>query len=774
MLGPEVAYIDFRESTFRPESAEKFVEHAAEVDTRFRAAIGTSNGIIKPWSWLIVDTPSGVANYLSEYLNLATSSFQFNLLFLIDASSEFLDEELRALSLPEELVKHHNRVKFILLTDHKGVMWAAGTAVPSGVVFWEKDVEGSQSIELIADVLREQVVFSEVFENLKQSGASTWALGTRQIWMGKLSGELTQDAFVEVGRDVLGSGQLSHREFKEWIRPPHLIGKASVPEVIISDGGLDVMFKELKTSIDSFRAATGDTTRKRLLDRVANFPKRQQDTFKKIENTHGQLDERTRTLITSIDPSNGFDREELLQLRFDGINLRVVHQQDEGSQNLLNGFLQSILVQTRLAIEEGHSLEQIQHSLEITTIDVEPRGNVVVEDEMVSALDYSKELLSNASSINQKPPLGVIARLGRKIASLLKSNVFRYVSLFLYLWTISAAVYEILSEPDSTTYGYIPWPSAIRQIFHLTAFFLSLLFTGLIITLGVCLYLADEKIRHWGNNHQANLLQKSSDEVKDLLVSIATNDWACHDIRSEVYGQLLALEDVFNNVAFEIESGFVEPFRDIDPEELDIDLPNPQVREDLNARAQGRAFKYLVNIKEILRLDLADMIDESLELTYALRTSAGLVSVPVKVQQKLHNSIGKYVRDGKHFGLLFEHLSSSSNAKAQRRELAQKIWEEPGLIDESLQTVVLMPSPAEMVTFVGQNHLGLLASDQDESIEIRFLPACANSRLGVVSNKLGYSPHVMTTDSLSAAGIIRVTPLKTNIVHLAVAMRDED
>lgn len=771
MANPEVAFLDFRQSSTRPQSAEEFVEFATKVDVRFRAAVSTANGIIKPWNWLIVDTPTGIMEHLQAYLNLAVSSFQFNVLFIVDGSHDFLDQDQRALVLPQELADLHQRVKFIFLTDYRGVMWAAGTPLPSGVVYWEMDPEGSLSIELLADVLREQSVFTETFQSLLQSGPSVWGLGTKQIWMGKLSGELTQDAFVEVGKDILGTGQLSHREFKEWDRPALLTGKASVPEVLVPDGAVDSIFSDLKSSITSFRAASGDTTKKQLLARVANFPKRQQDVFKKIETSYQTLDERLRSFVASIDATNGFDRDELLQLKREGFDLRTVNHQDAGSQNLLNGFLQSILVQTRLAVEEGHSLEQISYSLGETSDLVQPRDNLEIENEINQALDGSREIQKQALEVNQKPPLGLVVRIGRRVARLLQNKAFRYVSFFLYLWTISAGVYEILG--DTNSYGFIPWPSAIREVFHLTAILICAVLLALLALLGLSLSLADSKIRRWGKKHQLETLQVRLDQVKDCISSIAVNDWACYENRSRVHAQLIALGQVVDIIATEVENGFVGPFKDIDPGELDIDIPNPEVRQDLNARAQGRAFKFMSDIKSILRLDLADMIAESLEHTYALRTSAGLKRVPLKVQQELSMSIGRYVRDGKHFGLLFEHLSSSSNAKAQRRDLAQKIWEEPGLVDDALRTVVLMPSPAELVTFMSANHLGLLSSNQNESIEIRFLPSHANNRLNAVSNQVGFSPSVITTDSLSAAGIVRVTPLRADVVQLVVAGQKE-
>lgn len=767
MLGPEVAFIDFRETSIRPQTAEDFVIYATQVDDRFRAAVSTANGIIKPWSWLIVDTPEGIMAHLQEYLTLAVSAFQFHILFIVDASSEFPNQDQQSWELPQELAILHDRVKFILLTDHIGVMWAAGSPLPSGVVYWEMDPGGSLSIKLIADVLREQSVFYQTFMSLRQSGQSVWGIGTKQMWMGKLSGELTGEVFVEVGKDILGSGLLSHREFKEWDRPAHLIGTAMVPEVIVPNRAVGLVFSDLETNITSFRAAVGDTTKKNLIARVANFPERQQEIFKRIENSYEELDSRLRSFVSLIDASNGFDRDELAKLKVEGFDLRVVNSQDAGSQDLLNRFLESILIHTRSAVEDGHSLEQISFYLHETSNLIEPRSNAEIESEMNQALDASLEICKIASGINQKPPLGLVVKAGKKIARALQNRLLRYISLFFYLWTISAGAYEILGPPNTS--GFVPWPSSIREVFHLTTITLYLILQALLVLLGLTLSSADKRIRRWGKNHQTELIKSRINEVKDCITRIAVNDWACYETRSRVHKQLNALGQVMNNIAEEVKNGFMGPFEDIDPGDLHVDVPNPQVRQDLNAKAQGHAFKFMEDIKRILRLDLADMIAESLQLTYALQSSAGLLKVPIKVKHELSLLIERYVHDGKRFGLLFEHLSSSSNAKEERQKLARTIWGEPGLVDDALRTVVLMPSPAELITFISANHLGLLSSDQADSVEIRFVPSHANSRLLSVSNQIGFNPSVITTDSLSAAGIIRVTPLRSDIVQLVTS-----
>ena len=75
-----------------------------------------------------------------------------------------------------------------------------------------------------------------------------------------------------------------------------------------------------------------------------------------------------------------------------------------------------------------------------------------------------------------------------------------------------------------------------------------------------------------------------------------------------------------------------------------------------------------------------------------------------------------------------------------------------------------MPSPAEMITFITEDQVIFLSADEDESREIRFFPKIALGRLTAVKQLVGMSPLVVATKSVSSAGILRVTPLKSNIV----------
>jgi hypothetical protein len=330
---------------------------------------------------------------------------------------------------------------------------------------------------------------------------------------------------------------------------------------------------------------------------------------------------------------------------------------------------------------------------------------------------------------------------------------------------MSAGVFEIWGDGDKG--GFVPWPSVIRETMHVSAIVLCFILLSLVIIAGLILAHTDSEVRKWGGLHRLDQLDSVFKSLRNELGLIATNDWAWYEPRDRVYKQLTGLQNILDIIAREIDQQFISPFKGIDPEELELHVPNPRVRQDLNSKAQGRAFRFLEDIKAILRIDLAAMVSNSLQYTYQLKAEAGLMSAPRKVEADIRKSITRYVRDSQHFGLLFEHLSISNQAKTQRRDLAKEIWEEPGLVDEAIIDVVLMETPVDVVTFVSANHLRFLSLDATESHELRFYPNHASSRVNTIGNQRGISPvNPIVTDSMSAAGVLRVTPLRPNVIEL--------
>lgn len=757
----QVAFVDFRLSPQRPPSVEDFLELVVRTDKRFRAGSG-SGGVIYPWNLLLVDTPAGLAASGDFYDQLIRSIFDFRILIML-AVDEVEEGEEFGLGIPESLRANPERLKLLVNTNRVGVLWRSGGLIPSGVVHWDRDPDGELALEALLDVLREQAVFTELFGHMTQRDEIAWAIGTRQVWMGRLSGALTQDAFIEVGRDVLGSGRLASKDFEPWPEPDHMVGSAKEEKVITHEGEVGSALSEATAHLSSWKNSFGLLSKKKRLDRVAATPARQQGFLAQFDSQASEIIPTLQQLVREIDASNGFDRNELLVLREKGINLRAVRSHENSNESLENNFFEGVLHHTQASIQDGHSIEVLWDAASQSVKRIRPRSAGEAADAMDSDIAKFGVLLEKARKTSASPPSGVPFRLGRLVARAVRRPVVRYVGMFLFVWALVAGVYEIFGEGSDA--GPIPWPDFVRETLHLAALSLDGLLLLLVAVGGFLLLHADKKIQAWGRQHDGVSLDKSWVTVKETLANIAVNDWAYYELRERVARQIEALRGVLEIVSDNVESNFVAPFRDVNPDELDEEMPNPQIREDLNARAEGQAFKFLTEVKKIVRLDLSSMVSESLELTYALGSPYGERMVPMRVNQHLGQAIERYVRDGKHFGLLYEHLSTSSQSLILRRDLAQRIWEEPRLVDEAMRSVVLMRTPVELVTFVEPNHLRLLMSDETNSAEVRFCPTYASARLEAVSNQIDYLPAgIISTEALSAAGVIRVTPFRPDVL----------
>jgi hypothetical protein len=757
----QVAFVDFRGLMPRPESVDEFLQRVVETDKRFRAGSG-SDGVIYPWNLLLVDTPEGVSTNSDFYDQLIQSVFDFRIIVVLVLKEDSGPEDF-TLSVPDSLRANPVRLKVVVNSSQIGVLWHAGGLIPTGVVQWERDPDGELALEALVDVLREQSVFSGLFGHMVKRDEIAWAIGTRQVWMGRLSGALTQEAFLDVGQDVLGSGRLASRDFDPWPESDYIVGTASEEKILMDNGALGSAIRGVSDEISKWKNTFGLLSKKNRVERVADSPTKQQNLLSNIETKSKDLIPVLTQLVHDIDASNGFDRQELLVLREKGINLRAVHSHEAANESLENLFFEGVLRHTQTSIEDGHSIDVIWDAVSTSIKRITPRTQQEVIQAMDEARSNFERALDHARQASANPPSGLLFRLGRLVAKGLRRPLVRYVGFFLFLWALVAGVYEVIG--DGSDAGPIPWPDFVRETLHLAALSLDVVLLAIVAIGGVLLVNADRKIQAWGRRHDTVGLDLAWSAVRLRLCDIAVNDWAFCELRTRVARQMDALKGVLEIISDNVEQNFVTPFRDVDPEELDEEIPNPKIREDLNARAEGQAFRYLAEVKKIVRLDLSIMISESLELTYALGSAVGRNVVPRRIEQMMRTSINRYVRDGRHFGLLYEHLSTSPQSLVLRRELAQKIWEEPRLVDNAMRSVVLMRSPVELVTFVEPNHLRYLMGDEDNSAEVRFCPTYASGRLEAVSAQIDYLPTgIIATEALSAAGVIRVTPFKPDVL----------
>ncbi len=759
----ECAFVDFRQELTRPADINEFIQHAMSVDVHFKVAVRAADGVINPWNLVLVDTPEGIVKYSDFYQALADSPYGFKVIIMIDASNYRDGAQWDNIFLPDELLSLHQSVKFILLGDLRGITWKAGTLTPGSYVYWEPDPKGEANIDVLGEVLTKAEVFATLFDILRSCDAPMWALGLREVWLGKLPEAITREILIDTGMDIVGSGQIGSGQIESWREPDLLIGKADVAEVIISGSLLDEAFKKIDKEASALEDSLGLRKQRGKINRIAVFPGFQQENGKKLFSTIAETSIQTTELVAGVDATDGFERDETRILKKQGIELELLPSSGVKSQEMVNQFLESVLAQSQKAVEHGHNLVYFADLLSESADRVKPRTNDEVQaglNEIVTTLMDSQ---AAAKKKNEQPPSGPLVKLGVFFAKALQKSWVRYVGLFLYIWVITAGVIELLGNNESK--GSAIWPQYISDLTRVSALVVMAGLLVLLVLAGCLLFNTDQKILRWGRQHSLTSLKENAVSLRTELASIAANDWAMFVGRDKAQRILLSLEKIYKVIQARLKEGLIDRFDNPDSAENRSNIHNPHIRNNLTADVQKNAFKHMTELKYIVRWDMASLISDCLELhTWHLLGRSHVEAVEKAIDDHLEGIIRKYVDDGMHFGLLNEEVSDIPLSHSMRQNLGKKMWEEPGAVEQAIRDVVLMHSPVEIITFTTEAQVILFTADEDESKEIRFFPAIALGALTAVQNLADTNPVVIPTSSVSSAGILRVTPLKSNIV----------
>ena len=759
----ECAFVDFRQESTRPTGINEFIEHAMSVDVHFKVAVRAAFGVINPWNLVLVDTPEGIVKFSSFYQSLADSAYGFKIIIMVDASNYRDGAQWDNLYLPDELLNLHQTVKFILLGDLRGITWKAGTLTPGSYVYWEPDPKGEANIGVLGEVLTKAEVFGTLFDVLRSCDAPMWALGLREVWLGKLPEVITRELLIDTGLDIVGSGQLGSDEIESWKEPAILVGSAETDGVIVPGSLLDEAFKKVDKEFLALENSLGLRKQRGKLDRMAVFPHLQQEAGKKLFSTIEELSIQTSKLVAEVDATDGFERDESRALKKQGIDLQVMPSSGVKSQEVVKDFLEGVLAHSQKAVEHGHSVAYFAELLSESADRVRPRSN----DEIQVGLNQVVGTLMNSHATskkrNEQPPSGPLVNLGVILAKALRKSWVRYVGLFLYIWVITAGLIEILGDSESK--GSAIWPQFISDVTRVSVIVVLAVLLVLLTLAGFLLFHTHQKIYGWGVQHSLSSLKSGVEGLRSQVSSIAANDWAMFSGRERTYRILLSLEKIYRVIQSRIQDGLVNRFENPGSAEVRPDIHNPHIRNNLTADVQKNAFKHMTELKDIVKWDMASIISECLELhTWHLLGRNHVEAVENAVDGHLEGTIRKYVDDGLHFGLLNEEVSDIPLSLSMRQDLGKKIWEELGTVEQAIRDVVLMPSPAEVITFTTEAQVILLTADESESKEIRFFPNVAIARLNAVQQLVGTNPVVVPTSSVSSAGILRATPLKSNIV----------
>jgi hypothetical protein len=725
------------------------------------AVLGSDRGIERPWNIVLTCSIPNLEKHDVLFESVLTNAVRPRLVLLLRAPE--LANGSSRLSLPRVFSEQSQLVRVVVLTSETGSEWAPSEHKVKGIALWHHDQEGRETLPILEETLTMPEVFDSLFSESSSSQFEAWCIGTRQVWFGKLPAQPLAAALFEVGEGLVGDdGKIAVlRRLDEWQPPLELVGGAAEADILVEGGKKKNHLKAIRTQIDALSKSAGIGQKTGFIARVADSPALQTGVLDRLTVDLRSLSTIVREILESIDASDGFGVDERRMMDREGIQLNRPDDQRERFENLDSAMLETVVDGIKRAITQGHSLAPLKIQVEDLIEKVTPRSKERILEEFVE-VNLTKEIaqLETAATKFPKSPL---MRLGRRVARVLQPMWSRFILLALYLWGLITTCFEIFDK--GSTRGFIPLPQAARATASALAVVLFVVLTLTIMVLGLILNMAHSKIVAWGKTTGVTKLPAAVNAMESYLQRTAMNDWVLSKVRRASVLQLQYLLEGLERLAALIRELLIDGSDHLGDADGTEYSPNPAVRRDFNDYAKVGVFKNMKMVIEILRMDVATIMETKLELRVPELRGKFRGNFPDALLEDVSEPLREYVDSVIRKGALSQDLAQSEEAVQLRRDLTDSYWKDVSVIDKVIQDVVLVGDTDPIVQFINPQNLLLVAKDVDDAVNVRFAPEPSR---GEVSKAPGVQTElastVVFTEAVTSAGIVRMVGLRQGFV----------
>ena len=731
----------------------------------------TSQGLINPWNFLIIDTKDQVVKNQVFYKSFFESVNVPRMILIVDDSQ---GNELEHVQLPTLFEQHQQRIRIILVSSLTGCVWDVRSVQPDGICSWSETDTGSANLSAISDSLRIPEVFDAVFNVTADMGADVWSVGTKQAWFGSIEQNALADAFNDVGLELLGDDARVAilRRLSPWIDDvgQELLGGQYEDDVLEEGGVARKWFHEVSANSRQAESVFGlKGWRRGALGRVASFPSKQVVALDKVSGSMLACDEQVRTLIASIDASDGFQKSEISRLRAAGIQLnRFDVSRIDKYQGSDIKMLETALSKMDFALEKGYSLATVRSELEGLIQVTAPRtieeilngkkaeGIPLGGADSLGFEDVSlKELQAAVSKAARGAPKNPLVYIGRWAAKLFQNMTFRVVGSLLYLWLLLVFLFETLGLADQAP-SLVPTPDSARETGRLIMTVVFSALSLLIILFGFCITHAAVRIQAWGRKSGISRVESALSDNLSFFNQVVLNDWVLWAFRNQAARYLRALDRSIENLGSVVRETFVQAGQIVSagPQKT---LPNPLVRQIGGELASAAWFRQMDDIKEMLKTEVISMVRHRYRTgTPEFRTER-CDQIAEDLANDLREPLLEYVTRLQHDGVLHVDTSMTVDEKEIREKLAAKYWGDFDELRISLTQVVEIGPLDSLVQFIRSEDIMRIDRGNDRTVVVPFSPEPSRRLVG--ESKRGIS-EIVFTQSTELAGVIRLTPFR--------------
>jgi len=725
-----------------------------------KSAVSSKEGIIRPWYVVLFDDADKVQSHRGLYESILANVSQPRLVLILRVSSYRGDANRGKLELPHFFRDNYSRLRVILLTSLSGIDWAPGSHLPAGLAYWESDLEGSHTTEVLKDALTSDEILDELFLVTAAVGHQLWSIGTKQVWFGRLPSKATADALFVCGHGLVGDDGKSCLlpQLEDWKVPNALNGSDVESDILIpGDTALLTCYEGVRQNVNRQRKIFGLFGSAGAIRRVSMFPEHHIAELNKIRESLQEINEKVKSLLASTDAANGFDVGEttkfqelgVQQQRRDNLRQKYLDIDTKLTEEIVNG--------CRKSISTGHSISPliVQVDKVIKTVSPKSQAEILKDFEEVD-LAKLQETLARATTAIPKNPLMVAAKT---VAKLIEPLWLRFVLAFFYLWLVAISAFEAFDDGNSS--GFYPLPEIARKSIARLVVVVCLFVTLVIVLVGIAIVVADNLIRTWSRNSGLLKVEKEVEAQKSFIERVSLNEWVLSNTRRKAVDSLKQLRRTLELIAENLKTHLIDNYEQLATTEQNRTTTNPAVRKDLNDVAGAGAFRQLDRVVEIIRTDVSTVIENVMALkVYEFKGVSA--DVPEQIVASIEKSLTSYIEKLVELGPLDFKIALSESSLVKRKELSETYWTKVGQVTSAVEDTVLVAKEEQFVQFVHPDDLLQLDQQATSAVFLRFAPEPSRQN---IKNRILEVDDLLFTTKTACAGIFRLVGFRDSLVH---------
>lgn len=722
--------------------------------------IDQEDGVVRPWNVVLICVANELARYQQLLDSILTNGSQPKvILFLIGTQAE---ETLR---LPNLLQEQRARCRVIFVGSMRGCEWEGSGHLPTGFIHWTEDPDGEANLRVLVNTLRDNLVYSRLFEATSERDVAAWSIGTKQSWFGHLPTRAIADVLHEACDELVGEAEnnLILGWADDWHVPPELCGEEDRSDLLLDEPGmLGLAFRSLRERMSRLHRMLGTSGRQGAFRRVAEYPEHQQNEIKEISKELIALDDKALSLLRAIDPWDGIDLAEQRRLRAEGVSIEQDDKRLESYHAKSQMLDLEILRRIKHVFDSGYNLTSLEVQLGEVVERIQPRTREEIEQE------YEKLALSSEAqrltAMLPSAPSGQVIRIGRMVARILQPAWSRVLLVLTVILLAGGAVVLAVQDGSNGLLDSLPDPAR-----SLAARASILVLIGVILATAALVslfFVADEKIRAWGRRVRLRESASRVETMKRFLERAIWNEWVLHPVRRKAAEHHKLLLDSLKLCAEDIRRLMHNRHDDLERELVDQTSTNPAVLRDLDIGETG-TYAQRPQVVKLLKKEVTTRLKNTLELKMPSLGAVSAEKIPAEIAERVSRDIDHLIMQVARHGPLSPKVEITAGALDERQKLIENYWTRFDRVREAVKESVLLGADSGIIQFIRPSQISSLDQSGDAMILVRFAPEASRKQINAERN--GELVDLVYTNETVCAGVVRLSAFRTDFVSFGGA-----